>query len=68
MPVRKFRSVEELNQPVWRQPGDAALYRAIAAVWETGRRTQTRRFVPGVRRFRDIGELEQAEDERLLPT
>ena len=68
MPVRKFRSVEELNQPVWRQPGDAALYRAIAAVCETGRRTQTRRFVPGVRRFRDIGELEQAEDERLLPT
>ncbi len=65
MPVRKFRSVEELNQPVWRQPGDTALYRTIAALWDTGRRLQTRAFVPGVRRFRSIDELEAAADARL---
>lgn len=30
MPVRKFRTVDELNQPIWRLPGDPALYRTIA--------------------------------------
>lgn len=64
MPVRKFRSVEELNQPVWRAPGDAALYRVIAALWDTGRRLQTRPFTPGVHRFRSIDELEAAADAR----
>jgi hypothetical protein len=62
MPVRKFRSVEEMNQPVWREPGDAALYRTMAALWDTGRRLQKHRFVPGVRRFRSIDELELAAD------
>lgn len=38
MPVRKFRSVEEMNQPVWRDPGDPELYRTIAGLWEVGRR------------------------------
>ncbi len=60
MPVRKFRSVEEMNQPVWRNPGDPALYRVIAELWETGLRLHGRRFTPGVRRFRGIDELEAA--------
>jgi len=63
MPVRKFRSVEEMSQPVWRQPGDAALYRTIAALWDFGRRTSGRRFEPGVRRFRSIAELKSAADQ-----
>jgi hypothetical protein len=66
MPVKKFRSVEELNQPVWRQPGDAALYRTMAGLWEMGRRLQTRRFEPGVSRFRSIAELEAAADGQAL--
>ena len=61
MPIRKFRSVEEMNQPVWRQPGDPELYRAIKAVWEFGQRTSTKRFQPGVRRFRSIEEMSAAE-------
>lgn len=64
MPVKKFRSAAEMNQPVWRQPGDPALYRTIAALWDTGRRLQSRSFTPGVRRFRTIGELESAADQR----
>ena len=36
MPVRKFRSVEEMNQPVWRSPGDPDLYRTMAGVWDVG--------------------------------
>jgi hypothetical protein len=62
MPVRKFRSVEAMNQPIWHQPGDAALYRSIATLWEMGRRLQSRRFTPGVHRFRSIDELEAAAD------
>jgi hypothetical protein len=58
MPVRKFRSVEAMNQPVWRTPGDPALYRAIAALWDTGARTNPRRFPPGVYRYRSIEELD----------
>ena len=64
MPVRKFRTVDELNQPTWREPGDPALYEAIAALWDTGRRLQRRPFTPGVRRFRNIEELESSADGR----
>ena len=62
MPVRKVHSVKEMNQPVWRQPGDPAPYRAILGVWETGRRLQRHRFTPGVFRYRSIEELEAAAD------
>ena len=30
MPVRKFRHVEQMNQPHGREPGDPDLYRTIA--------------------------------------
>jgi hypothetical protein len=62
MPVRKFRSVEEMNQPVWRTPGDPALYRTIAALLATGARLRPPRFVPGVHRYRSIADLEAAAD------
>jgi hypothetical protein len=48
MPVRRFRSADEMNQPHWREPGDPALFRAIEAVWSFGRRTGAHRFPPGV--------------------
>ena len=54
MPVRIFRSVEELNQPVWRPVGDPALLRAIASVWTFARRTQPKTFPSGVRKFPSI--------------
>ena len=31
MPVRKFRGVEEMEEGLWREPNDPALWRAIAA-------------------------------------
>jgi len=61
MPVRKFRSVEEMNQPVWRRPGHPELYEAIAAVWEFGRRTSKRHFAPGVKRFHSIEAMDAAQ-------
>jgi hypothetical protein len=63
MPVRKFRTVEEMERACWRQAGDPALYRAIARVWAFGRRSGPRRFVPGVYRYRSLAEL-NAQTER----
>lgn len=59
MPVRKFRSAEELNQPVWREPGSPELIEAIRRVWDFGHRTSRRRFVPGVHRFRSLEEMQE---------
>jgi hypothetical protein len=58
MPVRKFRHVEQMNQPHWREPGDPDLYRTIARVWAFGRRTSRRRFPPGVHRYGSIEQLD----------
>ena len=64
MPVRKFRSVEDMK-PTWRKPGDPMLYRAIASVWELARRTNPRRFPRGVYRYRSIEEMDRARDSSL---
>ncbi len=63
MPVRKFRSVEEMEPAPWRPPGDPALFRAIAAVWEFGDRTLARHFPPGVFKYRSIEEMSRAQEE-----
>jgi len=63
MPVRKFRSVEELERAKWRRAGDPELFRAIARVWEFGGRTNRRLFPPGVYRHRTLAEL-NAQTER----
>jgi hypothetical protein len=67
MPVRKFRSIEEMNrnQPHWRQHGDPMLYRAIAFVWTMARRTNPRHFPPGVYKFRSIEEMNRAQEAAL---
>jgi hypothetical protein len=65
VPVRKFRSIEEMDAYTWRRPGDPDLYRAIAFVWDLARRTNPRRFTPGVYRYRSIDEMNQADDARL---
>lgn len=64
MPVRKFRSVEEMNTPVWRLPGEPTLFLAIARLWELGRRTSTRRFPTGVRKHSSIEEMSMTQERR----
>ncbi len=61
MPVRKFRSVTEMEGNTWRQPGDPNLYRAIRGTWDFARQTLEPRFPPGVHKHRSI---EDAEQER----
>lgn len=62
-PVQKFRSVADVPPPPRRQPGDPALYRAIAGVWETSRRMRpARRFPVGVYCHRTIESMNQQRD------
>lgn len=62
MPIRRCRSVEELNHPTWREPGDPALYRAIASLWKAGDVTNPLPFPAGVHRYRSIAELAAATE------
>lgn len=57
MPVRRFRTVEEMEQPLWRAPGDPELYRAIRRLWHFGHRASSRRFPPGVHKHHSIEDL-----------
>lgn len=61
MPVRKYRSVEEIPE-VWYKPGDAALFRAIARLWGQGRKTLQARYPPGVHKHRSIEEMNQLQE------
>jgi hypothetical protein len=58
MPVYRYRSVEEMEQRRWREPGDPALYRAIEALWTMGRRSVPRHFPPGVHKHASIEALD----------
>ena len=62
MPVRKFRTIEEMNVPHWRDAGDPGLIRAIADLWEIGRRTSTRSYPPGVHRYASIADMQLAQE------
>jgi len=62
MPIRRFRSYEEMKVPRWREPGDPELFRAMAALWELARRTRTRRYPPGVHRHASIEEMQHVQE------
>jgi hypothetical protein len=62
MPVRKFRSVEDMKEPRWRPAGDPELARAFAGLLEIGRRARPRHFPPGVHRYASIEAMQQAQD------
>jgi hypothetical protein len=60
MPVRKFRSIEEMSRPIWYPPGSPQLAEAIRRLWHFGSRTSRKRFRPGVHRFHSIEEMQAA--------
>ena len=51
---RRFRSIEEMPDEHWYEPGDPMLYRAIRRVWELGHRTLQPHFPPGVYKHRTM--------------
>jgi hypothetical protein len=63
MPVRKYRSIEEMPEPPWKRPGDPDLYRALARLWETARRLQPRQFPCGVYKHRSMEDMNRQRDE-----
>ena len=67
MPVQKYRSIYDMPDETWREPGNPVLYRAIRQVWDFGRRTSKRRYRPGVYKFRSIEEMDAALDALVLP-
>jgi hypothetical protein len=68
MPVRKFRSVAEMNEPRW-LPIGPELWQAMRALGELGARTVGHRFPPGVYKHANLeaaGALRQRwEDENV---
>jgi hypothetical protein len=63
MPVRKFHSVAEMEDTLWRSPGSPGLFRAIAGVWDFAERTCQRRFPPGVYKHRSVEDADRLRDE-----
>jgi hypothetical protein len=66
MPVRRFRSVAEMKQPRWREPGDPALFESMASLWATGDRIVALRFPPGVHPHRSIQSMDAMTNEWAL--
>ena len=57
-PIRKFRSVEEMEGNTWRNPGDPDLFIAIRLTWELARKTMRPAFPPGLYRHRSLEDAE----------
>lgn len=64
MPLRKFRSVEEMDAGPWLPAGHPALVRAIRGVWAFGTRMLRPQFPPGST-DRSFEEAEAWERERF---
>jgi hypothetical protein len=62
MPVKKFRNLQDMEDSLWREPGDPELSRAIDRAWNFAARTCPRRFPPGVYRYRTMEEAEHRRD------
>lgn len=62
MPIRKFRNLQEMEDSLWREPGDPQLWQAIARVWRFADQTCPRRFPPGVYKHRTIEEAERLRE------
>lgn len=54
MPVRKYRSVEQMPPAAFREPLDPANLRLACELSSTALQLAPRRFPPGVHRYRSI--------------
>ena len=61
MPVEKFRSVEELNQPRWLPKGSRMLWEAMRACALLGRATVDYRYPPGVYKHKSVQEAQETK-------
>ncbi len=56
MPVRKYRSVEEMEGNTWRDAGDPQLFLAMRGTWDFAHRVLRPTFPPGIHKHRSIEE------------
>lgn len=63
MPLRKFRSLQEMEDALWYTPGDPALPAAIRRVWDFAARTAPRHFPAGVHKHRSIEDAQSLRDQ-----
>lgn len=63
MPVRKFRSLQEMEDALWRRSDDPSLAAAIAGVWDFADRTCPRHFPPGLYKHRSLEEAQRLRDD-----
>lgn len=62
MPVKKVRNLQEMEDSLWHEPGDPALWRAIRNVWSFAARTCPQRFPPGVYKHRSIEDAQRQRE------
>lgn len=68
MPVRKFRSVEEMDasrSELWCDEPDAEYFKRLEELWELSSQINPRKLPKGVFKFRSIDEAQAARDRRL---
>ncbi len=67
MPVRKFRSVEQMPSAAFREPLDPANLRLACELSSTAVRMSPKRFPRGVHRYRSVAEASARREawERL---
>lgn len=63
MPVRKFRDFRDMEDTLWRTPGDPELYRAIADLWAFSDSICPLSFPPGVYKHRSIEDAQKLREE-----
>jgi len=63
MPVRRFRSVGEMEGPHWYEPGDPVLFRALRRVWALHARTAQPHFPPGIYRHRSLEAMNRLQEQ-----
>jgi hypothetical protein len=61
MPVRKYRSVEEMSGPPPVEPGSPDHWARVAIVWRRGWLLANRERVPGVYRYRAVDDPARIE-------
>ena len=70
MPLRKYRSVEEMESPSWREPLDPRNLRLACDLSALATRLRLRRFPRGLHKYRSVDEAwrrrEQWEAETRL--
>jgi hypothetical protein len=60
VPIRKFRSIEEMKQPAWLPSGDPAIADRIRYLWRLASACRWRRQPRGVRKYRSVAAADAA--------